>query len=148
MHKLIAIDLDGTLLNSYGQISKSNKDTIKEAIKNKKILYNKFIDKLKALQIVKICEENSIYYNVYTESLILTKTLNYNVLVYNYENQNKPEGQKTSIKILDNVYKYIEQTADINILKITICDNNNIIFGSIIRKLRDIKDIDVLDVEH
>ena len=35
-----------------------------------------------------------------------------------------------------------------NYLKITICDNSKIIFSSIIRKLRMIKDIDVLDVAH
>jgi len=39
MYKLIAIDIDGTLLNSYGQISDENKDAIKKAIeKNVKIV--------------------------------------------------------------------------------------------------------------
>lgn len=33
MYKLIAIDLDGTLLNSYGEISKSNKEAIEKAMK-------------------------------------------------------------------------------------------------------------------
>ncbi len=33
MYKLVAIDLDGTLLNSYGEISQKNKDAIKKAIK-------------------------------------------------------------------------------------------------------------------
>ncbi len=32
MYKLIAIDLDGTLLNSYGEISSKNKEAIKKAI--------------------------------------------------------------------------------------------------------------------
>lgn len=32
MYKFIAIDLDGTLLNSYGEISNENKEAIKEAI--------------------------------------------------------------------------------------------------------------------
>ena len=32
MYKLIAIDIDGTLLNSYGEISKENKEAIKRAI--------------------------------------------------------------------------------------------------------------------
>lgn len=31
MYKLIAIDLDGTLLDSYGNISDENKDAIKNA---------------------------------------------------------------------------------------------------------------------
>ena len=33
MYKLVAIDLDGTLLNSYGEISLKNKEAIKEAIR-------------------------------------------------------------------------------------------------------------------
>lgn len=32
MYKLIAIDLDGTLLNSYGEVSSQNKEAIKKAI--------------------------------------------------------------------------------------------------------------------
>lgn len=32
MYKLVAIDLDGTLLNSYGEISFENKNAIKNAI--------------------------------------------------------------------------------------------------------------------
>ena len=32
MYKLVAIDLDGTLLNSYGSVSQKNKETIKKAI--------------------------------------------------------------------------------------------------------------------
>ena len=33
MYKLIALDLDGTLLNSYGVISEVDKNALKEAIK-------------------------------------------------------------------------------------------------------------------
>ena len=32
MYKLIAIDLDGTLLNSYGEISEENKKAVQKAI--------------------------------------------------------------------------------------------------------------------
>lgn len=189
MYKIIAIDLDGTLLNSYGLVSNENKEMIKKAIdsgkeivlasgrpvssvrsfaneigadkyiicgngsilydlKEEKILYDKFIEKQKVLQIIKICEENSIYYNIYTENLTIAKSLNYNVLVYNNENQNKTDDKKTNIKIVSDIYKYIEDAQDINVLKITICDDNKIIFGGIIRKLREIQNIDVLDVSH
>jgi len=33
MYKLIAIDIDGTLLNSYGEVSKANKTAIQSAAK-------------------------------------------------------------------------------------------------------------------
>ena len=32
MYKLVAIDLDGTLLDSYGQISENNKNAVKDAV--------------------------------------------------------------------------------------------------------------------
>ena len=189
MYRLIAIDLDGTLLNSYGTISENNKNSIKKAqalgteiviasgrpissaktfaneagankylicgngsvlydIQNDQILFHKFLNKNKVLQIIKICEDNSIFYSVYTENLTITKSLNYNILFYNNENRKLPDDKKTKIKIMNNIYDYIEENKNINVLKITICDEDKIIFGGIIRKLREIKDIDVLDVQH
>lgn len=189
MYKLVAIDLDGTLLNSYGEISNKNKETLKKAIQKgtevvlasgrpimsvknlaneigcdnyiicgngaitydlqkEEIIYNRFLEKLKVLQIIKICEENSIFYNVYTKDTILTKNLNYNILFYNQENATKPENKKTRINIVEDIYEYIKNRKEEDYLKITICDNDKVIFGSIIRKLRQIKDTDVLDVAH
>lgn len=189
MYKLINIDLDGTLLNSYGEVSIENKKAIKEAIekgvevviasgrvytsienianeigannyiisgngsmlydvKNREILYENYMNKQKVLDLVKICEENSIYYNIYTENSVIAKSLNYNVLFYHHENKNKKEEKRTNINIVEDIYKYIQESKTNKFLKITICDNNQIVFGSIIRKLRKIKDIDVLDVAH
>ena len=188
MYKLIAIDLDGTLLNSYGEVSNKNKEIIQKAIEknvevvlasgrpimsvknlaneigcnnymicgngaitydiqNDNIIYDRFLEKSKVLQIIKICEENSIFYNVYTKDTILTKSLNYSILFYNQENATKPEDKKTRITLMQNIEEYIKNREDEDYLKITICDNDKIIFGSIIRKLRTIKDIEVLDVE-
>lgn len=38
MYKLVAIDLDGTLLNSYGEVSIENKNAIKKAIEKEVII--------------------------------------------------------------------------------------------------------------
>lgn len=189
MYKLVAIDLDGTLLNSYGEISEKNKEAIRLAkqkgaeiviasgrpfqsaksfaseaginnyvicgngsslydIKNDKILYDKFIDRQKVLNIIKICEENSIFYCLYTEKLIISKSLNYNISFYHNENKKMPDDKKVNIKIINDIYKYVEDNPEIGILKITICDEDKIIFGGINRKLKEIKDIEVLDVQH
>lgn len=189
MYKLVAIDLDGTLLNSYGQISEENRESLKKAQKNKidivlasgrllnsvknissdlgqnkyiicgngsliydlqkeEIIYDKFIEKNKVLQIISICEKNSIYYNIYTESMVIAKTLENNVLFYHQENANKPENKKTKINLVGDIYNYVMNLNNENILKITISDKNSIIFNSIIKKLRNIKNIDVLDVAH
>ena len=190
MYKIVAIDLDGTLLNSFGEITPNTKEVLKKAIekgvqvvlasgrpisaienianeigaeeylisgngalvydiKEKKIVYDKFLSKEQVLEIVDICEENSIYCNVYTEQEVVAKSLNYNVLFYHKENAKKPEGKRTNINIVSNLRKYIEElSTDSKFLKVTVCDPNRLIFNGIIRKLRNIETIDVLDVSH
>ena len=189
MYKLIAIDLDGTLLNSYGDVSDENKKAIENSknrgievvltsgrmsasvmsiaeevgadnymisgngaliydLKNKKILYNQCIPKDKVLKIVKICEENSIYYTINTEKYILSKTLNYNLMYYYYENSKKPEEKKTKINVVDNIEKYITENDIGEITKITISDETEMIFKGIIKKLKDIKGINILEVSN
>ena len=39
MYKLVCIDLDGTLLNSYGQVSNKNKESIKKLINKKSQIF-------------------------------------------------------------------------------------------------------------
>jgi len=189
MYKLIAIDLDGTMLNSYGIVTENTKQVIKEAqvkgievmiasgrpidsikniakeiesknyfiagngailydIKNDEIIYEKFLNKEKVLEIVKICEENSIYYNVYTEKEIIAKNFNYNVLYYHKENLKKEEDKQTNINIVENIYEYIKNSENQNYIKIMICDETKTIFNSILRKIKEVKDIEILDVEH
>lgn len=188
MYKLVAIDLDGTMLNSYGIVTQNTKEAIKKVqengveiiiasgrpidsiktiakeiksekyfisgngaiiydIKKDEIIYENTLKKSKILDIVKICEENSIYYNIYTEKEILAKSLNYNVLYYYKENLDKEEKNKTHIKIVEDLYKYLEERNE-KIIKITICDNNKSIFNSILKKLKTIDDIEVLEVSH
>lgn len=189
MYKLVAIDLDGTLLDSYGNISQKNKSVIEAVkrkgtkviiasgrnktsalsfskdinsseyvicnngatlydIKNNKNIYNQYIDKKKALDIIKICDENSIFYSIYTEDFVIANTMNYNVLFFESENGKTLEEQRTNIKIIKDVYSYIKENENVNVLKMNICDNNKIIFDRIISKLKNIKEVNVLDVEH
>ena len=189
MYKLVAIDLDGTLLNSYGEVSQENRRAIREAkekgmeivlasgrvtssveniareigadhylisgngsliydMQEKKIIYNRYLERKKVLEIIQICQENSIYYNVYTDGAIITNSLNYNVLFYHKENSKKPEDKRTIINVVEDPYQYIKENENMKFSKITICDSNQIIFSGIIRKLRQIQHIDVLDVAH
>ena len=46
------------------------------------------------------------------------------------------------------MYNYINNYEEQDLLKITICDSDRMIFNSIINKLKTIKNIDVLEVEH
>ena len=189
MYKLVAIDLDGTMLNSYGMVTENTKQVIKNTInkgteviiasgrpidsiktiakeigsenyfiagngaliydiKKDEIIYEKFMNKQKILEIIKICEENSIAYIIYIEKTIIAKGLKYNVLYYYKENLKKEENKKKNITIVEDVYEYIKNLENEKFLKITVCDETKSVFNSIIRKLRTVEDIDVLDVLH
>lgn len=189
MYKLVAVDLDGTMLNQYGIVTENTKNVIKETInkgidviiasgrpidsiksiakeigskkyfiagngaliydiQKDEIMYDKFLPKEKVLEIIKICEENSISYNVYTDQTILTTGLKYNVLYYQKENLKKEESKQTKISIIKNMYEYVKDKKEERFLKMTICDDNQTVFQSIIRKLRKIEGIEVLDVSH
>lgn len=189
MYKMIAIDLDGTMLNSFGEVTENTKRVVKQTIQkgtdvviasgrsidsikaiadeigctkymvagngavvydinNNKILYEKYIPKSKALDIIKICEQNSIYYNVYTNKSIITDSLRYNVLYYYKENLKKEESKKTNITLVDNVSNYIKNMEDEKVMKIFICDKTKSVFNSIVKKFSPIQDIDVLEVSH
>lgn len=189
MYKLIAIDIDGTLLNSYGEVSKENKEAIKMVIdkeidvvlasgrmpkavlpianevcankylisgngaaiydiENDETIYSNYMTKEKVLEIIDICEKNSMFYNVYTNNVILTKSLNYNILFYHNENKKNPEDKKIKINITNDIYNYIKNYEGDDLLKITICDSDKMIFNSIMNKLKTLRDIDVLEVAH
>ena len=189
MYKLIAMDIDGTLLNSYGEVSLKNKEAIELALKknievvltsgrmpkailpianeikadkyiisgngatiydvqNDKIIYNSYLTKKKVLEIIDICEKNSMFYNVYTNDVILTKSLSYNILFYHNENKRNPEDKKIKINIVDDIYKYVEEYGKEDFLKVTICDNDKFVFRSIMNKMKNIKNVDVLEVAH
>lgn len=189
MYKLIAVDLDGTMLNSYGIVTENTKKTIKKTIekgtdviiasgrpidsikaiaeeigsknyfiagngsliydiKKDEIIYEKFLNKQKVLEIAEICENNSISYNIYTEETIIAKQLKYNVLYYYKENLKKEEKNKTNITLVENMREYIKNSQNEKFLKITICDENKSIFNSVIRKLEKVSNIDILDVSH
>ena len=189
MYKLIAVDLDGTMLDSYGQVTENTKKVIQKTIQKEtdviiasgrpidsiktiakeigsnkyfiagngaliydiqknEVLYEKYMKKEKVLEIIKICEENSIAYNVYTDKTILATSLKYNVLYYHKENLKKQEDKRTHINIVENMYEYIQKMKEEKFLKITICDDSKTVFQSIIRKLEKIKDIEILDVSH
>ena len=189
MYKLVAIDLDGTLLNSLGEVTENTKEALLEAkrqgveivlasgrpisstrslavelgvdnyiisgngaviydIKNEETIYDKFLSKEQVLEVARICEENSIFYNVYTEEEVITKSLNYNVLFYHKENIKKIEEKRTHINVVQDVRKYIEESGKDKFLKITVCDESRTIFNGIIRKLKEIGNLDILNVEH
>ena len=189
MYKLVVVDLDGTILNSYGEISETTKESVKKCLekgakiviasgrpidsiktianelgieeyfiagngalvydlKNENIIYENYMKKEKVLEIIKTCEENSIVYNVYTDKTILTTALKFNVLYYYKENLKKEENKKTNVSIVENMYNYVKNLNEEKFLKITICDESATIFNSIVRTLKEINDVEILEVSH
>ena len=189
MYKLVAIDLDGTLLNSSGEVSKATKEALKKVksqgtevvltsgrpissikniaieiemdnylisgngaaiydIKNERVICDRYLNKEQVLKIIRICEDNSFYYNIYTDDEVIAKSLNYNILFYHNENIKKNEEKRTHINIVQDIEKYIQESGIEKFLKITVCDESKLIFNSIIKKLKEIKNIDVLEFEY
>ena len=189
MYKLIAVDLDGTLLNQYGEVTENSKRVIKNVtrkgmqvviasgrsidsikniskeigaskyiiagngavvydIKEDKIIYENYIPFNKALNIINICEENSIFYNVYTNKTIVTSSLRYNVLYYYKENLKKEDNKKTNITIVDSIPDYLKNMQEEKIMKIFICDSTESVFNSIMKKFNEIPNVETLDVSH
>lgn len=189
MYKFVAIDLDGTLLNSYGEVTQNTKQALLKAksqgveivlssgrpissteslakelgvdnylisgngaavydIKNQKLIMDRFLNKEQVLNIAKLCEDNSFFYNVYTEDEVIANSLNYNVLFYHKENLKKIEEKRTHINVVQNILKYIEESGKDKFLKITVCDESQFIFNSIMKRLKLIEGIDVLETEY
>ena len=189
MYKLVAIDLDGTMLNTYGEVTESTKRILKETMKKgcevviasgrtidsiqaiadeigtkkymiagngsivydiskKNIIYEKYIPKSKALNIIKICEDNSITYSVYTNKTIIANSLKYNILYYYKQNFKKQPNKKTSITLVESIYDYVKNIEDEKVMKIFICDSTESIFNAILRKIGELEDIEILDVSH
>ena len=46
------------------------------------------------------------------------------------------------------MYEYVKKIKEERFLKVTVCDDNQTVFNSIIRKIRKVSDIEVLDVSH
>ncbi len=189
MYKIVFIDLDGTLLNSKGEITERTKDVILKAqakgvitvlnsgrvststiefarqiglngyvisgngsiitdLNTNEDIYVNCMDKKDVLKVIDICEENSIYYNLYTNREIFTKNILYSVLFYYYENKKLPNERKIKINVTPNVKKTVLDELNAPICKITICNEHKSIFNSIIRKLKGINNVNVLDVSY
>ena len=104
--------------------------------------------KEKVLEVIKMCIENNIFCNVYTENTIFAQSLNYNILFYYNENQRRLGKRKINISIVNDLYEHINKYEKEDLLKITVCDENKVIFENIMNKLKQIENVDVLNVEH
>ncbi len=188
MYKLIAIDIDGTLLNSNGELSERTKKTIKrvvdkdikvvltsgrvtnsvKAIAEKinadrymicdngasiydvyenKTIWSKAIEKSVVLKLINVCLENNIYYMVFTDEEIIVKDLRHMALAF-YKQRHNCNDEATGItQIKYASIDYIEKI-DKPIRRIVVCDQDRVIYNSIVRKLKNFDGIELLAAPH
>lgn len=184
MYKLIAIDIDGTLLNSKSELTEKTIDALKRAsekgvyivltsgrmstvvndfckkigadkyliaengasivdMEKQEIIYKNYIPKNVVLDIVDTCEENDIYYMIYTNKELIVKSLKHMALFFYKQNYNP--NARIETHIADRTY--IEDIND-DFTKIMICDEDRAVYNSIVNKLDKISAIDVTAIPH
>lgn len=188
MYKLIAIDIDGTLLNSNGELTEKTKDTIKR-VTNKKIrvvltsgrvtnsvkaiaeqinadrymicdngasiydvyeaktIWSKEISKDVVINLINVCIENNIYYMVFTDDEIIVKDLRHMALAF-YKQRHNCNDEATGITQIK--YAGIDYISKIEkpIRRIVVCDQDRVIYNSIVNKLKNFEDVELLAAPH
>lgn len=184
MYKLVAIDIDGTLLNSKGEMTDRTKQVLRKAseqgiyivltsgrltdtvekfcneigadkyliaengasiinLQTKKLEFSKYISKDVVNKVLDICDENNIYYMVYTNKELIVKNIKHMAMFFYKQNYNPNARIKTIVSGRD----YINAVTD-NFTKLMICDEDRAIYNNIVAKLSKIPEIDVLPVPH
>ena len=184
MYKLIAIDIDGTLLNSKGELTEKTKQVLKEATKKGiyivltsgrltgkvkcfsdeigadkyliaengaslinlqtgELEYSRYISKEVINKVLDVCQDNNIYYMVYTNKELIVKNIKHMAMFFHKQNFNPNARINTIVAGRD----YIENVSDA-ITKLMICDEDRSIYNNIVSKLNEISEIDVTPVPH
>ena len=184
MYKMIAIDIDGTLLNSQNVLTQKTIEVLKEAsnkgvyivltsgrisdnvmsfcerigadkylisengasiinLQTNEIIYTNYMSKDIVNKVLDLCEENSIYYMVYSQRELIVKNIKYMSLFFYKQNYNPNARIKQVVAGRD----YINNTTA-EITKMMFCDEDRSVYRGILKKLKEIKEIDVLPVPH
>lgn len=188
MYKFVAIDIDGTLLNSRGQLSLRTKEAIRRVTRNgvkvvltsgrvtsstKKIaeeinsdrymicdngaviydrlenksLYEAYIDKNTVLNILDACIENDIYYMVFTTEKIIVKDLKHMALAF-YKQRHHCKDEATGISQIVYGGKECVEALNEPITRIIVCDQDRAIYNSIVNKLKNYENVDLMIAPH
>lgn len=112
-------------------------------MQNGEVEYSKYLSKEIVNQVLDICDDNSIYYMVYTNKELIVKNIKYMSLFFYKQNYNPNARIKQVVAGRD----YINECKE-NFTKLMICDEDRSIYKSIVYKLRGIEGIDVTPVPH
>lgn len=186
MYKLVAIDIDGTLLNSNNVVSERTRRAIKSAInkgvkivltsgrmsnavsafskeiganefliaengasiidlEEDKIIFSNYLDKNNVIEILDICLENDIYYMIYTTNELIVKDIKHMALFFYTNNYNYNPEEKMDMHLAGK--EYVSSIND-KFTKIIICDQDRVIYNSIVNRLKKISNIEVTVIPH
>ena len=172
MYKFVAIDIDGTLLNSAGELTKHTIDTVRnvtmQGVKvvltsgrvtnsvkgiasklnaDKHIVYASYIEKSTIIKLVEFCLTNNIYYMVFTNKEIIVKDLKHMALAF-YKQRHHLKDEATGVSEIKFAgIDYIKKVSD-PFTRIVICDEDRAIYNSIINMLKGFDDIELLAAPH
>jgi Cof subfamily protein (haloacid dehalogenase superfamily) len=182
-YKLIAIDMDGTLLNSENKISERNKDILHRAAREgihvvlstgrilksaqyysksielkspivacngaivssrdgKDIIYEKFIETQTSKKIIKLAEENNIYYRFYDRNTFYTKDTDKYILNFYDSYEDSFKKQEIDIRILKEPIELLT-TGKLKIYKFVFIEENKDKLLDFRKKLEGIGGINV-----
>ncbi|MCF6466123.1 Cof-type HAD-IIB family hydrolase [Clostridium sp. Cult2] len=187
-YKVIAIDMDGTLLNSQNKVSDINRQVLFKAldkgisiilstgrILRSALYYSKSIGlnspvitcngalissgdgkdiiyenpmKIESIKkLVKLAEENNIYYHFYDADTFFTKKTNDGIFKYYESYENSLKKQQINLQLIQNPMELLSQQKPIIYKFIIIEDDIDKLLG-FEEKLRDIKGINISSSWH
>ena len=188
MYKLIAIDIDGTLLNSNGELTERTKEIIRRVVNKKvkvvltsgrvtksvksiadkisadkyiicdngasiydiseeKTIWSKEIEKNTVIDLMNVCIENNIYYMVFTDKEIIVKDLKHMALAFYMQRHNCNDEATGITEIKYGGIEYISKI-DRPIRRIVVCDQDRVIYNSIVNKLKKLDGVDLMAAPH
>lgn len=184
MYKLIAIDIDATLLNSKGELTERTKQVLQKAseqgvyvvltsgrltqkvkefseavgakqyliaengasilnLQTNEVEHSQYMPLEVVNKVLDVCEENNIYYMVYTNRQVIVKNVKHMAMFFHKQNYNP--NARIDMVIAGRDYINAVQGS---FTKLMICDEDRAIYNHIIEKLQQIPEIDVLPVPH
>ena len=187
-YKMIAIDMDGTLLDDDMNVSERTKKVLKMATEKgvhvvlatgriftsaryyakllelvtpiiscngayicehhrENVLYEQPLSLSNFKKVVKIIEEEGLYYHFYDNENFYVKELNHSSLKYYRWNEKQKPENKINIEIIDNPFKLAEDK-NLQMYKVVVIDSDKKKMNNLRKRLSENKDIEIVSSWH
>jgi hypothetical protein len=180
--KLVAIDMDGTLLNDHGEVSDATIEALKAAQRKNveivistgrvlksalyfgeklglksytiasngaiitdrdlKIIYNSPMDKQTIKTVVKVAEQENIYFHFYNENTYFSNKYIKEIDKYYNSSKERLKGQNINFELFEDIDEIINRK-DINIYKFLFMDDDLDKLNKVRERLREIEGVNI-----